>query len=183
MIRINLIPPEYIAKINRRAVIAKVVLGVVLALAVVAVLSLWEVARETALSSTLSKREAELKLLQGDVEKVKVIEADIAEVQRYLDAINHIANGRFVYTKFLQETAHDLPATIWFTAVNTKLAGDTMGVTFAVKSRSAYDLADWLNLLETKAEYSGVNLSAITIDKDEVGKVFTTQITLKCISK
>ncbi|MCX5784323.1 MAG: hypothetical protein NTX59_01395 [Elusimicrobia bacterium] len=183
MIRINLIPPGYIANINRRVIIAKIVLGAVLAFAVVTLLSLWQITRAGALKSTLAKRETELQSLQGDVQKVNAIEANIAEVQRYLDAINHITNGRFIYTKFLQETARDLPATIWFTSINTSLAGDMMGVTFAVQSRSAYDLADWLNALETKAGYSSVNLSGITIAKNDLGKIFSTQVTLKCATK
>ncbi|HAH32856.1 MAG TPA: hypothetical protein DCL44_11140 [Elusimicrobia bacterium] len=183
MIRINLIPPEYIANINRRVVIAKVVLGAVLALAVVVVISLWHVTRAEALKLTMAKREAELKSLQGDVEKVKAIEADISEVQRYLDAINRIANGRFIYTRFMQETARDLPATIWFTSLRTTLNGDAMDVSFAVKSRSAYDFADWLNALETKANYSSVSLDGITISEEESVKVFTTQVKLKCIIK
>jgi len=180
MIKINLIPPEYIANINRRAVIAKVVLGAVLALAVMILLSGWEVTRSEALKLNMTRREAELKRLQSDVEKVKTIETQITEVQRYLDAISRVAKGRLIYTKFLQETAGGLPATIWFNSIVTALAGDTMTVTFGVHSRSAYDLANWINALETTPGYSGVNLlGGITISEDEAGKLFVTQVTLK----
>jgi len=180
MIKINLIPPEYIAHINRRAVIAKAVLGAVLALAAAVLLSGWQVTRSEALKLSMARREAELKLLQGDVEKVKEIEAQIAEVQRYLDAINRVAKGRLVYAKFLQDTARGLPATIWFNSVATALAGDTLTVTFGVNSRSAYDLAYWINALETTPGYSGVNLvGGIAISEDESGKLFATQLTLK----
>ena len=179
MIKINLIPPEYIANINRRAVIAKVVLGAVLTLAVVILFSVWQATRSEALKITMGRREAELKLLQGDVEKVKAIEAQIAEVQRYLDAINRVAKGRLVYTKFLQDTAGGLPATIWFSSINTSLSGDSLKVNFGVNSRSAYDLAYWINALETTPIYSGVNLvGGITISEDESGKLFVTQLTL-----
>jgi len=180
MIKINLIPPEYIASINRRAFIAKAVLAAVLTLAVVVLLSIWQITRAESAKLTMARREAELKLLQGDVEKVKAIEAQIAEVQRYLDAINRIAKGRLVYTKFLQDTASGLPATIWFNSVVTALAGDTLTVTFSVNSRSAYDLAYWFNALETTPGYSNVNLvGGINISEDESGKLFATQLTLK----
>ena len=179
MIKINLIPPEYIANINSRAVIAKVILGAVLVLAVVVLSSVWQVTRSEALKLNMSRREAELKSLQGDVEKVKAIEAQIAEVQRYLDAINRVAKGRLVYTKFLQDTSRGLPATIWFNSINTALAGDALKVTFGVNSRSAYDLAYWINALETTTGYSGVNLvGGITISEDDSGKLFVTQLTL-----
>jgi Tfp pilus assembly protein PilN len=184
MIKINLIPPEYIANINRRAVIAKAILGVVLTLAVVVLLSGWQVTRSEAIKLNMARREAELKSLQGDVEKVQAIEAQIAEVQRYLDAINRIAKGRLAYTKFLQDIARGLPATIWFNSISTTLLGDTLTVSFAVNSRSAYDLAYWINALETNPDYSGVNLSGgITISEDESGKLFVTQLILKYACK
>jgi Tfp pilus assembly protein PilN len=183
MIRINLIPPEYIANINRRAVIAKAVLGGVLMLAAVVMLSLWQITRAESLKTTMAQREKQLSLLQGDVEKVNAIAAEIAEVQRYLDAITRIAKGRFIYTKFLQDTARNLPATIWFTSINTSLSGDVMMVSFAVSSRSSYDLAYWLNALETNSDYSNVTLGSISISEGESGKVLTTQLSLRYVYK
>ena len=94
MIRINLIPPEYIERINRKAVIAKAVLAGVLFVAVISLVSVWQFTREKTVSYTLSKREAELSVLQKDVDQVKAIEGQIAAVQRYLNAINSVNKGR-----------------------------------------------------------------------------------------
>jgi Tfp pilus assembly protein PilN len=182
MIRINLIPPEYIEKMNRRVVIAKAVLGGILVLTVMSLVSVWQVSREAAISSSLKKRTAELQSLQGDVDKVKAIEGQIAEVQRYLNAINRVAKGRFIYTRFLQDTAAALPATIWLSSINTTLSGDTLAVSFSVNSRSANDLAYWINLLETTPDYASVDLAGgIAVTEDEAGKIFATQIKLSCV--
>ena len=178
MIKINLIPPEYIERINRKAVIAKVVLAAVVAVASVAAVSVWHFGRSKSLESTLAQRTAELAVLQKDVDQVKAIEAQIAEVQRYLNSINTINKGRFIYTRFMQDLVSDLPATIWFNNVNTTLSGMTVKVNLGVNSNSAYDLAYWINSLETAGPYSDVGMGGISVSEMEGGKRFTVPMTL-----
>ena len=179
MIRINLIPPEYIERINHKAVVAKAVLAAVVVVAVIVLVSLWQITRAKTIESTLAKREAELKTLQKDVDQVKAIEAQISEVQRYLDSINSINKGRFIYTHFLQDLTSDLPATIWFTGVNTSLSGGVLKVDISVNSNSAYDLAYWINSLETSGQYSEVVVGAISTTQKEEGKSFAAPLALK----
>ena len=176
MIRINLIPPEYIERINRKAVIAKAILAGVLVAAVISLASLWQFTREKTISATLTKRQAELAVLQKDVDQVKVIQGKIAEVEKYLGAINSVNKGRTFYTHFMQDLTSDLPATIWFNSVGTSVQGASMKVTLALNSRSAYDLAYWINYLETSGPYSGVNVGAINIADGDDGKLFTTPL-------
>ena len=110
MIKINLIPPEYIERINRKAVIAKAVLAGVVVVSCVLLVSAWHITRAKTLESRLATLTAELVVLQKDVDQVKAIEAQIAEVQRYLESINRINRGRFTYTHFLQDLVSNLPA-------------------------------------------------------------------------
>ena len=179
MIKINLIPPEYIERINRNAIIAKVVLAAVLVAASVAGVSAWHFGRSKGLESTLETRTAELSVLQQDVDRVKAIEAQIAEVQRYLNSINSINKGRFIYARFMQDLVSDLPSTIWFTSVGTTLVGNTVKVSLAVNSNSAYDLAYWINSLETSGPYSGVGMGGISVSETESGKRFTVPMVLE----
>ncbi|HAT73342.1 MAG TPA: hypothetical protein DCS63_11065 [Elusimicrobia bacterium] len=179
MIRINLIPPEYIERINRKAVIAKAVLAGVVVVVSLVVASLWHITRAKAIGSTLAQREIELKTLQKDVDQVKAIEAQIDEVQRYLNSIARINKGRFTYTHFLQDLTSDLPSTIWFTGVNTSVSGDLLKVDLAVNSNSAYDLAYWINSLETSGQYSDVGVGGISISDTPEGRRFTAPINLK----
>jgi Tfp pilus assembly protein PilN len=179
MIRINLIPPEYIERINRKAVIAKAVLAGVVIVASVVLVSAWHLTRSKTIESTLAKRTEELKVLQKDVDQVKAIEAQIAEVQRYLDSINSINKNRFIYTHFLQELTSDLPSTIWFNGLTTNLSGGVIKVDVVVNSNSAYDLAYWINSLETSGPYSEVGVGGIAVSETEDGKRFSTPLTLK----
>jgi len=179
MIRINLIPPEYIAKINRRVIIAKAVLVSVVLVAAVVMASVWHITRFKTIESQLAKSEAEMRVLQKDVDNVKAIEVKIAEVQKYLDSINSINKGRFIYTRFLQDLTSDLPSTIWFTNVNTTLAGAVVSVTVGVNANSAYDLAYWINSLETSGPYTAVEIGGISVSETDTGKKFTVTITMK----
>ena len=179
MIKINLIPPEYIAKINRRVIIAKAVLAAVLVVAAVAFVSVWHFTRAKTIEAALARSEAEMRVLQKDVDQVKAIEAQIAEVQKYLNSINSINKGRFVYTRFLQDLTSDLPTTIWFNNVNTTLSGNIVGVSIGVNSNSAYDLAYWINSLETSGPYTEVGIGGIAVTETEAGKRFTVPITMK----
>lgn len=179
MIKINLIPPEYIERINRKAVIAKAVLAGVLAVSAVLLVSAWHITRAKALESRLATLTAELAVLQKDVDQVKAIEAQIAEVQRYLESINRINRGRFTYTHFLQDLVNDLPATIWFNSVNTIMTGNLVKVDIIVNSNSAYDLAYWLNHLETAGAYSEVGIGGISVTETEEGKRFSAPLTMK----
>ncbi len=179
MIRINLIPPEYIARINRKVVIAKVALGVVVAAAVILLVSSWHFGRSKTLELRLEALEAEMKVLQKDVDNVKKIEKDIAEVQKYLNSINSINKGRFIYTRFLQDITSDLPGTLWFTNLNTTLSGNVVAVTMLLNANSAYDLAYWINSLETAGPYKDVTIGAISVTETEMGKKFTVPLTMK----
>jgi Tfp pilus assembly protein PilN len=179
MIKINLIPPEYVDKLNKRAVIAKAVVAGVATVSIIVVLSLWHVAKEKTIELKMTRLQAELKSLQTDVDRGKAIEAQIAEVQRYLDSINGIAKGRLIYTRFMQELAANLPGTIWFGGINTTVSGPTLSVAFTVNSRSTYDLAYWINALETDATCSDVVVGGINIAEVDSAKVLSTTINLK----
>lgn len=178
MIKINLIPPEYIAQIDRKVMIAKVVLGVVVVAATVLMVSLWHLGRSKALESNLADLQQQMQVLQKDVDKVKEIEKQIAEVQKYLNSINSINKNRFIYTRFMQDLVSDLPGTMWLTMVNTAQSGSTLKVTLAVNSNSAYDLAYWINSLELGDAYTDVTMGAVNITEGELGKRFTVPLTL-----
>ena len=183
MIRINLIPPEYIAKIDRKVVIAKVALAVVVVAASVLMASLWHIGRSKSIEMKLSDLEAKMRVLQKDVDRVKEIEKQIAEVQKYLDSINSINKGRFVYTRFLQAIVSDLPATLWFGNLNTTLSGSIVTISLTLNSNSAYDLAYWINSLETSGPYKDVTIGAITVSETDLGKKFSMPLTLKYENK
>lgn len=179
MIKINLIPPEYIARINRKVLIAKVTLSAAVAVALVLLISLWHAGRARSVDTRLADLTQQMSVLQKDVDKAKQIQQQIAEVQKYLDAITSLNKGRFVYTRFMQDLVKDLPATVWFSGVNTALSGNLLSVTLNVNSNSAYDLAYWINALEISGPYSDVAIGAISVTDTDMGKKYAVPITLK----
>ena len=183
MIKINLIPPEYIDKINRKILVAKIALVSILFVAGLAFVSVYHVTKSKRAVSLLAQREKELKVLQKDVDQVKAIEAQISEVQKYLDAINQITKNRFVYTHFMQDLLYELPATIWFTNIKTMSKGNALNLDFSLKSRSAYDLAYWVNFLEKDERYSKVNMGNLSIKEEDTGKIFGVSIKASYKSK
>jgi Tfp pilus assembly protein PilN len=112
------------------------------------------------------------------VDQVKAIEAQIAEVQRYLNSIASINKGRFIYTHFLQDLTSDLPATIWFGNIGTDVKGSQLKVSLTVNSNSAYDLAYWINSLETSGPYSEVVMGGISVSETDSGKKFAVPISM-----
>ncbi len=180
MIKVNLIPPEYVEKLNRRAIIAKAVAAGLVISAIVALVSIWHFTEQKTSEIKMRRLQTELNNLQADVTRAKAIEAEIAEVNRYLDSIGSIKQGRLAYPRFMLDIIADMPGTIWLGGISTTLNGPVMSVTFPITSRSAYDLAYWINALETDAaKYSGVTVSAIAISDAESGKTFSTTITMK----
>ncbi len=179
MVKINLIPPEYIARINRKVLIAKIAVSAAAAVAVVLMLSLWHAGRARSVDSRLADLTKQMSVLQKDVDKAKQIQQQIAEVQKYLDAITSLNKGRFIYTGFMQDLVKDLPATLWFSSVNTTLSGNVLSVALNVNSNSAYDLAYWINALEISGPYSDVSIGAISVTDSDMGKKYTVPITLK----
>ena len=76
----------------------------------------------------------------------------------------------------MQDLVSDLPPTIWFGSVNTTVKGEAMHVELALNSRSAYDLAYWINSLETSGAYSGVTVGSISTSDSDEGRVFSTPV-------
>ena len=179
MIKINLIPHEYIARINRKVLIAKAVLAAVLVAAAVGLVSVWHITRAGKIEAALARNEAEMVILQKDVDQVKAIEAQIAEVQKYLNSISSINRGRFIYTRFLQDITSDLPSTLWFNNISTTLSGNVVSVSLGVNANSAYDLAYWINSLETSGPYTEVGIGGISVAEVDMVKKLTVPMTVK----
>jgi len=179
MIKINLIPLEYLERLNRKAMLAKAVSVGVLSVALVFLFSAWYFNKARQLEVKAEQLETELKSLQGDVDKAKAIEGRIAEVQKYLNSINSITSGRLLYPHFMQDLLVNLPGTIWFTGIGTASKGATLSVTLPVSSRSTYDLAYWINVLETDPKCAEVTLGGIAVSEAESGKILTTSIAMK----
>jgi Tfp pilus assembly protein PilN len=179
MIKINLVPVENIEQLDKRAIIAKSVLAGISVIVIVVVVSVVQITRAKNLESTLKVREAEFQSLQKEIESVKAIEGQIAEVEKYLGAINKITKNKLMYTVFMQDLMNNLPGTIWFSNLNTNSKENVLTLNITATSMSAYDLAYWINAVETNPNYSEMELGAISISETESGKTLGFPLKLK----
>ncbi|MBI4656010.1 MAG: hypothetical protein HY746_04580 [Elusimicrobia bacterium] len=183
MIKINLLPPEHLAKIRQKEFILKAAFTGAAVFLALAGASSFYYSKSARLESLLQQKEAELKILQKDVEQVKKIEQDIAELEKYLNSIAKINQGRLLYTSFMQDLLVELPSTIWFTNLSTSLSGNTLGFNASLFSNSSYDLAYWINYLEKNSKYSEVVISGISVSESDTGKTLSCPVSAKYLYK
>ena len=176
MIKINLIPAEYIEKVNRKVLIAKAAIAATLVVLTLAGVSVYHVTSSKRTDELLAEKKKELKSLQGDVDKVKKIEADINEVKKYLGAIKQISKSKYAYVYFMQDILVGLPGTIWFSSINTSSKDNKMSLAFNLKSRSALDLAYWINFLEKDKKFSNIDIGSISIGESDGAKTLTLSV-------
>lgn len=177
MIKINLVPAEFLAKQTQQHRVLQAVVGVALLATVIVAMSLVHMARANSLESNLKEREERLRQLQEIVQQVKTLETEGATVKAHLDAINGLLKAGLVYTNFMQDLLKSLPGAIWFSSLQTTIKGtETVDFNAAAQSRSAEDLAEWINILETGGKYSNVDLGAISITAGAAGKTLSFPI-------
>ncbi|MFH1619147.1 MAG: PilN domain-containing protein [bacterium] len=177
MIKINLVPQEFLAKQKQQHRILQAVAAGILVISLLSMISFWHMSRATRIEAVLKQKEARLKQLQEVLNQVKALESEGAAVKAHLDAINALGKIRLIYTKFLQDFAKTIPGSVWFTALRTS-ARDSNTVDFNISgmSRSTEDLAGWLHTLETSGSYSGVELGGINITAGPTGKTLSFPI-------
>jgi len=143
---------------------------------VVAGITLYHYSRSKKADALLVRKEAEFKKWQKKVAEVEKLDAQIREVENYLSAINQISKNKFLYVQLLQDILEDLPPTMWFTSINTNNQGSKTNIDFQVKSRSALDLAYWINYLEKDKKYSDIEVGSISMAEKEGQTTYTTFI-------
>lgn len=173
MIRINLTPKQYIDKMERSILIAKISL-VGFAFAVILFsLSVWQFTRATTLEIELSNKNLEYNNLREDVKKSEEIKAQINEINNYISAIDKITKGRYLYTAFMQDLSNNLPETMWFTGVQTKGSGENLQVNVNLNSNSLYDIAWWISFLEKNERTKDISVGNINVSEGEQTSIYS----------
>jgi len=186
MIRINLIPPEYMAK--QRAKVQAARLGAVGALAALLVLMVTLVHVKSTFNAekTLKEKQRLLQTYQDKVSKVRDLEAAKAAVEGHLNAIDMLLNGRLYYTNFIKDLLKSLPSTVWFSALNTTVQPASGAIEFNVNAgaRSAEDFASWYTRLESPdGNFTAPKLNGgLSINKDNQS-AYTYSFSLSCSYK
>lgn len=164
MIRINLIPPEYLARQRQRLQIVRIAGVGFLFFALILGFTLMQVRRTIAMEQDLTLKQAQLAKLEAQVAEVKQLETLKSSISSHLNAIGDLLTARFHYTSFMRDLAKSIPPTIYFDSVQTILKpGAVIDASMLVHSGSSDDVTNWLRTLETDPRFSKTVLGGVSV--------------------
>jgi len=174
MIKINLVPADFLEKQKQQHYVLQAVAAGVLVIGLIGVVTFVQFSKAGKLEAELKQKEQVLQRLQVVLQEVRNLETETAAVKAHLDAINGLMATRLVYSYFMQDLVRSLPSSIWFGNLQTTNNG-TVAVNFSANcmARSSEDLAEWINTLETSGKYSGVDIGAISVSVSDSGKTLS----------
>lgn len=160
MIRINLLPREErvsapritLPKIGGSLLPMGVLGGAVVLIALTAVL---ERAKLAALRSDVAEIQEEVRAIQPQVDRVKRLTTQRQDLERRLDIIRQLDQGRFVSVRVMDNLSREVPKYLWLTEVKQNDAGQVSvkGMTF-----SNLIVADLMMAMEKNPMFANVDL-------------------------
>ena len=170
MIKINLIPPELLARWRQKRRMARLGLLVVVGILALAIGSVFLWMRLKRLDSRLVDRQAEGARLAAIVTKVKSAESLAGALQARLRVIEDLNRGRRAYPLFMRDFVRTVPGGVRVLSMTTSGGGGApIKLNLSAKARSNEDIASWLRRLEASGHFSGMELGPVTVDEGEEG--------------
>ena len=182
MIRVNLLPKEErisaprlsLPNFNSMVPVA-IVGGLVLVIGITAVL---ERAKVSALNRDVVDLREEVRSIQPQVDRVRRLTAQREDLERRLDIIRSLDQGRFLSVRVLDNISREVPRYCWLTSVQQMGLG---GVTITGITFSNLIVADFMMRLERSEMFANIDLSQTNkgqIDSREVMEFsITAQLT------
>lgn len=178
MIRINLLPREEriaapkLTLPDFNSMVPLAVLGGVLA--IVAVTAVLERAKIAALSHDVTELREEVRAIQPQVDRVRRLTAQREDLERRLDVIRQLDQGRFLSVRIMDNVSREVPRYLWLTNMEQQgLGGVSMkGITF-----SNLIVADFMMRLERSEMFAEVDLTQTNKGKVEERDVMEFSIT------
>ena len=182
MIRVNLLPKEEriaaprlpLPNFNSMVPVA-IVGGLVLVIGITAVL---ERAKVSALNRDVVDLREEVRSIQPQVDRVRRLTAQREDLERRLDIIRSLDQGRFLSVRVLDNISREVPRYCWLTSVQQMGLG---GVTITGVTFSNLIVADFMMRLERSEMFANIDLAQTNkgqIDSREVMEFsITAQLT------
>ncbi len=159
MIRINLLPKEERATTRKFALPKAASLAPLAALVAVVVLvgvtAALERTKVAALRSDVSEIRDEVRAIQPQVDRVKKLTAQREELERRLNVIRQLDEGRCLGVRTMDDLSRETPQYLWLTKLTQQGPANVSveGVTF-----SNLIVADFMMRLERSPMFAGVDL-------------------------
>ena len=162
MVRINLLP----VRVSRKKEAGKQQLAIIAAVLVAGLLANWAWAASRA--SDLKAREAKLARTRDDIAQLERIIGEVKnikdaqqELQKKLDVLDKLKQGRTGPVRMLDELATVMPRQLWLSKLDEK-AGQ---VTFAGTAVSIDDVSEFMSRLKQSKYFTKVELKKTTAVK------------------
>ena len=160
MIRINLLPKEERVS-SRRLSLPKLgtlapLAAVVATVAIVGVTAALERAKVSALRKDVSELSEQVRAIQPQVDRVKKLTAQRQELERRLDVIRQLDQGRFLSVRIMDEASREVPRYLWLTSLQQRGTG---GITLNGVTFSNLIVANFMKRLERSPLFANVDLS------------------------
>lgn len=178
MIRINLLPkeeriaaPKFSLPKMGTMMPVMAIGAVVFLVALVAVL---ERAKVSALQKDVVELRDEVRAIQPQVDRVKRLTSQREDLERRLDIIRQLDQGRFLSVRLMDDLSREIPRYMWLTDVRQRGSGkiSVSGVTF-----SNLIVADLMMRMEKSTLFSNVDLTQTNKGKIEERDVMEFAIT------
>lgn len=178
MIRINLLPkderiagPKF-SMPKMGSMVPVIALGAVLGL--VSLVGILERAKVSALNRDVKELRGEVRAIQPQVDRVKKLTAQRQDLERRLDVIRELDQGRFLSVRVMDSMSREIPRYLWVTELRQQGLSSisVKGMTF-----SNLIVADLMIRMEKSAMFSNINLVQTGKGEIEEREVMEFQIT------
>lgn len=162
MVRINLLPQEFIEREVRRKINIFIIFGVSVIISVFVLFLFVRIGIERTVSAKLAYYEVELKKCQKTVDEINKLKEMTNILEGRKKVIEDLMERRLIYPKFIEEFLKLLPDSVWISSLNTSLIPQGFKVTINCFSFDNFGIADLISNFEKHPKFRNIELSGIS---------------------
>jgi Tfp pilus assembly protein PilN len=161
MIRINLLPKEERARRAPKLTLPKMgsmvpLIGIGAVLGLVTVIAVLEHAKVAALNKDVVELRDEVRAIQPQVDRVRKLTTQREDLERRLDIIRQLDQGRFLCVRMMDDVSRNTPNYMWLTDIRqgAPTSVSITGITF-----SNLIVADFMTRLDRSNMFANIGLT------------------------
>ena len=163
MLTINLIPPEYLKREQRKLILRVAGIAGSSLGAIVLLSSALLVMRSHALTKQKKNLEAEVSKLEEIAREVDALEAKKTSIESKSRIVERLLQGRFDYPKLMEALAECLPPNqVAIRSLEIQRQSETFKLRISAEATHVNSIIQWLVRLEERQSFSNVILGPIT---------------------
>lgn len=166
MIRINLVPQEFLDKELQKQRLAQVAVAAGFIAVFFLAVSFSHYYKGVKLAARLAEAEAEFVSLEAIVKQVEALEAQARAVKGRLDVIQSLLLMRPFYPRFMTHLLQALGDGIWFVSLAVSGNPPDVSVAMTCQAVSSEAATKWLRALQESETFKEPSMGSLAIDKE-----------------